>query len=656
MKGALYLPAGLLLAGAFTLGALTQDGQEPGRTLADGRVWHLGDDATPEWPEAPEQPDAATELVLPFQAAADPQERTLELQARHVDNTWQVSLNGVSLGALARGAERHLQRLPIPGGTLRDGSNELRIAIDRVGDDITVGPLRLLDRGYREIHRVVPLEVLVRDAATGEGMPARLTVLDAEGGYASLYYPGLHATPVRDGFTYTSNDGTATLELSAGEYTVYASRGTEWSVASNVIVLPPDGATRAALDLRHEVDTPGYASMDTHLHTLTHSGHGDASVEERVLSVAGEGIDVAIATDHNHNTDYRPQQRSLGLEGRFLAVTGNEVSTPIGHFNAFPLSPDDAIPMHDSRDWMALSRDMRDKGAQVVILNHPRWPDVDRGPFGVSGLDPATGIFADGLVLPVDAIEVFNSTVVEHHWRVVLEDWFGLLNHGVLVRGVGSSDSHTVIDPPGQGRTYVRTPAERPGPEHVDALCRSLRFGDATISKGLYLEVTIGDQPPGSLVAAPDRNLDVMVRVACASWASAETVEVWVNGTLAARIDDLPTTVGEPTDLALPISINPLPLDDCWVVVVAEGPKPDAPWRYTLQDGLAAVSNPIFIDRDLDGRWASPFLTAEHLLEEYVGDPDGLQQALQSADAAVRAQVEVLLRTNTPRIPEEDGR
>ena len=644
MKSALLIPAAALAAG---LGLSTQDAQEPGRVLSE-RCWHLGDDQTPEWSEAPETPDHPTELLLRFEAAADPGERTLELRTRHVDNEWTVSLNGTRLGVLERLAPRSLQRLPIPGGTLRDGDNELRIAIGRTGDDITIGDLRLLDRGYRAIYDILPLRVQVRDAASGAGMPGRITVVDADGRYAPLYYPGLHATPTREGFAYADATGNATLELAAGRYTVYATRGMEWSVSGADIELAEGESAALALEIAHEVETHGYAALDTHLHTYTYSGHGDASVDERVLSIAGEGLDIAIATDHNHNTDYRPRLQALGLDGTFLAVTGNEVTTPIGHFNAFPLRPGDAVPLHDSEDIQALAAGMREKGAQVVILNHPRWPDAERGPFGVSALDPRTGIFADGLQLPVDAIEVYNSTVVETHWRVLMQDWFGLLNHGVLVRGVGSSDSHTVTDPAGQGRTYVATAADPPRAEDLDALCRAVREGNTTMSQGLYLEVSVAGMPPGALIAAPDPGAELAVRVACASWARVAALEVWVDGTRVARYTDLPAEPGKATDLALPLSLPDLPPHDCWVVVVAEGPKPDGPWWYTLQDELSAISNPVFLDRDLDGRWASPFLTAERLLEAYGDDPAALAEALDAVDDAVRAQVDALQAVHAP--------
>ena len=60
-----------------------------------------------------------------------------------------------------------------------------------------------------------------------------------------------------------------------------------------------------------------------HTCTLQFSGHGDASAMERVVTLAGEEVDLAIATDHNHQTDYSPFQEQAGLTEWFTPVIGN---------------------------------------------------------------------------------------------------------------------------------------------------------------------------------------------------------------------------------------------------------------------------------------------------------------------------------------------
>ena len=70
-------------------------------------------------------------------------------------------------------------------------------------------------------------------------------------------------------------------------------------------------------------------ACDTHVHTFTYSGHGDATLNERLVTVAGEGIELPIATDHNLHINYAPLVNQLGLNKYYTPVIGNEVTTKI---------------------------------------------------------------------------------------------------------------------------------------------------------------------------------------------------------------------------------------------------------------------------------------------------------------------------------------
>ena len=294
--------------------------QEPGRTILENPL-HLGDDSTPEWPEASKEPDAKNQTSHTFQAQANAKELALEVTCRHVDSSWSLKLNGRELGLLPRGADRKASILPIPPNVLRDGENHLSLSTGRVGDDITFGPVRLLERGYGEIHQVTPLTVRVEDSS-GAPLPARLTLVDAKEQPAPVHYKDQQGYPVRDGYAYTDLAGEVVLPLSPGEWTLYASRGHEWSVAEAKIKLEHGVPAERVLVLTKEVETDGWISVDTHVHTLTYSGHGDSSLEERVVTIAGEGLDVAIATDHNHHTDYSEAQAAAGMGHLYRSIVG----------------------------------------------------------------------------------------------------------------------------------------------------------------------------------------------------------------------------------------------------------------------------------------------------------------------------------------------
>jgi len=139
-------------------------------------------------------------------------------------------------------------------------------------------------------------------------------------------------------------------------------------------------------------------SCDTHVHTFTYSHHGDATVEERMLTLAGEGIELPIATDHDILTDYSEPARRMGVQDYFTPVIGDEVTTPAGHFNIFPVQPGSRVPDHRITDWPRLMEELRaTPGVRVVVLNHPRNIHSNFQPFAEKNFNPVTGENRRGL-------------------------------------------------------------------------------------------------------------------------------------------------------------------------------------------------------------------------------------------------------------------
>ncbi|MDA0666553.1 MAG: CehA/McbA family metallohydrolase [Planctomycetota bacterium] len=627
---------------AIVLGVFAPQ-QEPSKTILD-RAVHLGNDATPEWPEAQAEPDAPDAFRFEFEASANQGELALAITQRHVDNTWHILINGKSLGALQVGSERKEILYPVPAGTLLDGTNTMSVQIDRVGDDITFGPVRLLESSYRDMLQIAPVRFSVIDGASGNGIPSRLTIVNENDTFMPIYYASACATPVRTGVAYTDASGQATVELAAGKYRVYATRGMEWGVAELHLEHSFASEVAATLSIEKELDTTGWLSADTHMHTLTFSGHGDALLEERVLTLAGEGLDVAIATDHNHHADYTSAQHAAGVSEHYLSIVGNEVTTDLGHMNAFPFTEEGKLPNHKLQEWAPLIQDIRDKGAQVVILNHPRWPDRDKGPYGVFKLDPRTGLFADGIQIPVDALEVFNSTTPHTPWPEVMRDWFSLMNAGSRIRGVGSSDSHSVLDPVGQGRTWLKSPTDDPKLANIDDICSAFREGHSSMGLGLFGEVLVQGVGPGELATPTDGEITIDFRIAGATWATAEKATVYMNGVEVASTTLPPPTEAAHHDQTVSFKIR-TPSADAWLVCVATGPKPQGAWWYSLFDDLVLVTNPVWVDTNLDGVYQSPQETAAAACKLVGQNPNGsprvtdLADILKECDRAVAVQI-----------------
>ncbi|MCA9000892.1 MAG: CehA/McbA family metallohydrolase [Planctomycetes bacterium] len=621
------------------------------------RLWHLGNDPTPGWTEAPVDPEGSS-LEVPFEAHAFEGEGVLFVQQRDVNNTWLLQLNGKPLATLDKSPDELAERFyAIPPGVMREGANTLTLMATNPADDILFGNVRYVPRSIREHFELCPfsvhvserLDVMLRD------VPARITIVGANGELPPIFYAESEHTAVRPGVLYTGT-GHATAELPAGKYTVYASRGMEWSRAMATLELDREstGVPLLRFDLVHEIKTPGFIAADTHIHTLTHSGHGDASVEERQITLAAEGVELAIATDHNHNTDYGAAQHALGLSEYYTAVVGNEVTTPIGHFNAFPLDPKDTVPEHDSHDLAEMIQSMRDHGARTVIWNHPRWPEGEKSPVVSIGLDSRTGFWKGDWAFGYDAMELVNSDTHEPNPMQLYRDWFSFLNRGQRVFSVGASDSHEVGVVVGQGRTYVKSSSTDVANLNVEECCDNIAQGHSSVSMGIFVDLMRnGESIMGESVWQTG---GWQLRVAAPSWVTPKRLTLFVNGEVAYTHPLERPTGADAIPFDVLLSLEPLlkiPDHDYWVVAVVEGEKVTEPFWPLRNDYTLGSTNPVFVDTDGDGMPASALQIAEWELKEHGTSEDAVLSILSRVDGAVAAQVMRLVRAQYRQQAEE---
>lgn len=623
-------------------------------TVLDAKLYHLGDNDVERWGESSTVKPHGKEVAVAFRLAAAPGESTLELHQVHIDDErWSVAVNGKVVGTLRRNKEALTIHLPVPAGILKRGANRLTVSNPRGWkDDVLVGKFRLHLRPFRDVMGLGTMVLSVKDSTTGKPIPTRITLQDGKGGMAKLYGGRSEHTAVRDGVIYTLGGETA-VDVAPGEYVVHATRGTEWGLARGRVTVDRQGRHALNLEISREVETPGFVAADTHIHTLTHSGHGDSSVEERMVTLAGEGVELAIATDHNHNTDYRPTQNKLGVGAYFTPVVGNEVSTDLGHINAFPLVPGDPVPDKNLKSWVALASEIRSKGARVTTLNHPRWRQDKKtgdpaGPFREQKLNRVTGRFGSGTRFPFDGMEVINSETLnskrENLPLYVLEDWLALLNAGETVKAVGSSDSHTVGDPVGQGRTYVASRAKDPSKINVQEACEAFVEGRTTISLGIVTDIRVAGRYGLADLVRVERGerIPVRVRVAAPSWVRPRQVMLYVNG-VRAEEQTVNVAAGTPTDQWVEFSLAGPAVDAHLVAVVLGDPVKEAYWK-TDWDSTLAATNPVYLDADGDGKYRSPREQAASRMKALGKDPAKFAAALATIDVVVGVQLADLAR------------
>lgn len=568
----------------------------------EARTLHLGDPAAPEWEEFEGRTPHGRSLELRFPDPGGP--RRLLIRQREVKLDWKVTLNGRRLGSLA--PVEQAMWVTLQAADFKP-ENVLTIGPPAGNDDIEVGPILL------EPPASLP-EVSVEVTEEGRPVPCRITVVDESGALAALDCAPDPARAIRPGVVYT-RDGKATIGLRPGTYTFWGSRGMEYGAAARRLEVR--GGEQVRLSIRREVDTTGLVACDTHLHTLEYSGHGDATALERAVTLAGEGIELAVATEHN-------QHRTYEARDGVTVVTGNEVTTARGHVNIFPVRAGAAVPDPKQENWDALAAAIRaDTGATVLILNHPRDVHSKFRPFAPEHFNPVTGA-----PFPFNALEVVNSGALQSDVMLVYRDWMALLNRGVRVMAVGASDSHDVARSiVGLARTYVPTAGFAEERTHV--------------SMGLLTLLTV-------------EGADAVVEVRSPSWCRADRVELYANGSLLLS-EAAPKAK---TRVALPR----LPQDTA-LVAVATGPgvrepfgptpKPYQPSSRRWEPRVVGSAGPLWIDADGDGKITPPRAVAQGL-------PAGDAAALAPYDEATAAQAAELwgpgrlaaLRAAAERLPE----
>lgn len=388
------------------------------------------------------------------------------------------------------------------------------------------------------------------------------------------------------GTTVDVGDGTdPALYLPAGgTYRIYASRGTEWSVASEAVTGSAD--VDLTFTLKRVVPTAGYFATDWHVHQV---GSPDSPVgsDDRIRSAVANGIEMFAVTDHDFVSDLQPLVEEMGLASQLRVVPGLEV-TPFayGHYNSWPIVPDTTSGNRGAIDWArgaALSLAMtpgeiydamRARGAQMVQVNHPRGSGLsefqaafdranvkyDFSQRTIYGDYENASIPNEWLRLPGESLwsDKFNGLEVWNGFTVadsngdglrenrsldrVMRDWLGMLSLGMYVTPAGNSDSHTLVaDPAGMPRTYVRVPDDSPAAlmstVSVDAVLATQTgvnntARDVVVTDGPMIDVRSGTALAlGRVVSAVGSSVTLSVTITAADWAPFDTLEVFANST-----------------------------------------------------------------------------------------------------------------------------
>ncbi|MEW5946164.1 MAG: CehA/McbA family metallohydrolase [bacterium] len=523
---------------------------------------------------------------------------------------------GVIVHALSPLGNARSQALVRPDGTFRfvlrpEEYHLLAASYER--DDPQPVPVQV-ERGavknvVLEIEPPARLEYEIADDA-GNLIPATISFKRIEGKPIRLDDNKLHRSAYGGGFykNHFTASGKGAVDVRPGKYQVYFSCGVEYEYETRTATLAAGETAVEKVTLRHVVNTSGFLSGDFHVHSRP-SPDSDDTIYDKALGAAAVGLEVPVATDHDRYTDYKPYIRELGIENHVNSIVGDELTTiRLGHFNAFPLTFDPALRNEGAIDWYGLTapeifRAFRDDPGDVefIQVNHPR--TVGGGYFDFVGYDPKTGAAADtvNFSLDFDGMEVLNGTGY-NDLQYTVPDWYGFLNRGKRVTGIGNSDSHQVYRLQiGYPRNYVVSPTDNPDEMDETGFVNAVLQQRVSVCGGAFVWMTAnGAAAPGDVVTDTDGTVELRVKVQAPSWIEPEKLVIVANGEEIAAFP----LAGDTAPVWFDDTVSVSPAADTWYVARVEGTKP----MFPVYPGARPYSftNPVYVDADGNGAFDPP--------------------------------------------------
>lgn len=356
---------------------------------------------------------------------------------------------------------------------------------------------------------------------------------------------------------FTDEAGAARLEdVPAGQATVQATRGPEWTIADRqaTIETGADGVLTLALRRLHELNAEGYYSGDAHMHST--ESDGAQPPEEVAFNARCEGLDWAIITDHETVSGHAAF-KAQAAPG-FLPLGGQEITTSQGHILGLGIT---SVVSRDvsrgAEDMRRIFREVREQGG-VSVLAHPMVPGMNYQHWDVEDYDVVE--ILNGSLPPY--MGLFDMLQARLRWHV-------LLNQGRRVPAIGTSDNHcnyntlareALRDPEaamqreprlqmlwnmpnrdeilipwalkglhlGIYRTYLKLPALT-----EEAVLEAIREGSGFITNGPIILAQVDDTDPGSEISGPT----AQVRFEVLSNVGLERLDVVAGGQVVESVE-----------------------------------------------------------------------------------------------------------------------
>jgi hypothetical protein len=402
--------------------------------------------------------------------------------------------------------------------------------------------------------------------------------------------------------------GEDAVALAPGTWDWVATRGFEFAVQTGSLTVPDDGEAALALIMERVIDTTGFVSVDTHVHS-SDSPDSRVQPDDVLRKAAAHGLDIVVHTEHEHIVDRSALAAELGVSHLTRGLTGEEVTATLPeHLTMFPAEPVGA--RGGPIEWYGRDIDeifglMRERsGGGVNIMNHPGFLDaIDWDPIlaepGVT--DPTLfGLPADGALWSwnLDGIEVMNghgNPFNNRRWR----NWQSMVNAGHPMVAVGCSDSHGGDDI-GFPRTYVPALSDVPSEVADQEIVDAFQGGQAQASSGAFARVYTPDGATlGDLVEPQDGAVELDVHIEALPEIDVDWVSVFVN------CDEVLAVPASDPDGIIKISeLITVPVDgDAAITLAAFGSEryPAGLPSFNPTGVPRVLTSPVYVDGDGDG-------------------------------------------------------
>jgi hypothetical protein len=444
----------------------------------------------------------------------------------------------------------------------------------------------------------------------GAVMPAKLTFIRQEGkltplaGFGEMDWGGS-----RQWVVYST--GAGAVSLPAGTYSVTFSRGFEYELDEQTFTLADGQTATISGMLLKSVDTTGYVSSDFHLHALA-SPDSDVPFVDRVASLAAEGVEAPIATEHDFIKDWMPAAEALGLTDWVHPIVGSEITTYVyGHFNAWPLDPAPAEQNDGAFVWYEkMAPELFAEVAAyptnpILQVNHARTASIG-GYFSAALYDRATGTAGkpENWSTQFTSVEIINGGDIGTAQKETLPDMYSFWNRGLRIAASSGSDVHDIRGNVGEVRNWITSSTDSPDGIEPFALRDSVRVLRLLVSTGPFVSVSIAGAGMGDDVTVTGGQVDLAIKVQAPSWMDVKTLSVVGNGVeVASAAIDSGTADPQNPAIRYKDTVTLAPAADTWYIVLVSGDRN----RDPVQGARSfAVTNPIFVDVDGNGAFDPP--------------------------------------------------